>query len=78
MSYTRSITKARGRQFVRRKLPSNFLTAKKGFALTPYRAYDDLYYLIDKYAPFEDGNGPPRLIDSERATLSGDRDHTKE
>ncbi|KAL4902255.1 hypothetical protein BDW74DRAFT_169716 [Aspergillus multicolor] len=40
-------------------------------------AYDDLYCLIDKYTPFETGTGPQRLVDSERARLSDERDHTK-
>jgi hypothetical protein len=40
------------------------------------RVYDDLYYLVDKYAPFSEGEGPPRLHDSERASLSTERDHT--
>ncbi|KAL9593092.1 MAG: hypothetical protein Q9219_007678 [cf. Caloplaca sp. 3 TL-2023] len=39
--------------------------------------YDDLYYLVDKYAPFPEGKGPPRLNESERVTLSTERDHTK-
>lgn len=40
------------------------------------RVYDDLYYLVDKYAPFREGEGPARLHQSERATLSAERDHT--
>ncbi|KAH8431412.1 uncharacterized protein LDX57_009074 [Aspergillus melleus] len=39
-------------------------------------AYDDLYYLVDKYAPFE-GAGPRRLVETERAQLSDERDHTR-
>ncbi|KAJ6447189.1 protein kinase-like (PK-like) [Purpureocillium lavendulum] len=39
-------------------------------------AYNDMYFLIDKYAPFPDGGGPKRLVDSEMATLSAERDHT--
>jgi protein-ribulosamine 3-kinase len=35
-----------------------------------------MYYLIDKYASFPEGEGPPRLADSERAGLSFERDHT--
>jgi hypothetical protein len=35
-----------------------------------------MFYLIDKYAPFPDGEGPPRLAESERAGLSAERDHT--
>ncbi|KIW15071.1 hypothetical protein PV08_07858 [Exophiala spinifera] len=42
------------------------------------RAFDDMYYLIDKYAPFPDGEGPARLSDGERAELPGERDHTKD
>ncbi|KAL3259170.1 hypothetical protein ABHI18_005488 [Aspergillus niger] len=40
-------------------------------------AYDDLYYLIDKYAPFEEGTAPRRIGESERASLSDERDHTR-
>ncbi|GKZ77740.1 hypothetical protein AnigIFM56816_000523 [Aspergillus niger] len=40
-------------------------------------AYDDLYYLIDKYAPFEEFIGPRRINESERASLSDERDHTR-
>ncbi|KAL3434764.1 Fructosamine kinase-domain-containing protein [Aspergillus tetrazonus] len=40
-------------------------------------AYDDLYYLIDKYAPFEEGSGPRRLVESDRVMLSEERDHTR-
>ncbi|KAL1613850.1 hypothetical protein SLS54_010256, partial [Diplodia seriata] len=29
-------------------------------------AYEDMYYLIDKYAPFSDEQGPPRLSADER------------
>lgn len=39
-------------------------------------AYTDMYYLIDKYAPFPDGKGPRRLDKSEMAKLSDERDHT--
>ncbi|RFU28894.1 hypothetical protein B7463_g7456, partial [Scytalidium lignicola] len=39
-------------------------------------AYDDMYYLIDKYAPFAEGEGPSKLNESERAVLSEERDHT--
>lgn len=42
------------------------------------RAYDDMYYLVDKYAPFEEALGPPRLKDFDRASLSKERDHTIE
>ena len=35
-----------------------------------------MYYLIDKFAPFAEGEGPPRLNQSERAALSAERDHT--
>jgi hypothetical protein len=35
-----------------------------------------MYYLIDKYAPLLEGEGPPRLAESERAGLSAERDHT--
>ncbi|KIY00051.1 uncharacterized protein Z520_04689 [Fonsecaea multimorphosa CBS 102226] len=40
-------------------------------------AFDDMYYLIDKFAPFPEGQGPERIKDSERATLSDEGDHTK-
>ncbi|TVY56689.1 Fructosamine-3-kinase [Lachnellula cervina] len=39
-------------------------------------AYDDMYYLIDKYAPFAEGEGPPRLTEADRTGLSKERDHT--
>ncbi|KAI0389417.1 Fructosamine kinase-domain-containing protein [Xylariaceae sp. FL0594] len=39
-------------------------------------AYNDMYYLIDKFAPFPEGDGPPRLSSSEMAQLSAERDHT--
>ncbi|KAK3934345.1 Fructosamine kinase-domain-containing protein [Diplogelasinospora grovesii] len=39
-------------------------------------AYSDMYYLIDKYAPFPEGEGPPKLEKSEMASLSAERDHT--
>lgn len=39
-------------------------------------AFDDMYYLIDKYAPFSEGDGPQRLSEAERAGLSAERDHT--
>ncbi|KAK5741604.1 hypothetical protein LTR17_003809 [Elasticomyces elasticus] len=39
-------------------------------------AYDDMYYLIDKYAPFANGAGPERLAESDYASLSAKRDHT--
>ncbi|KAJ9646806.1 hypothetical protein H2204_000498 [Knufia peltigerae] len=41
------------------------------------RAFDDMYHLIDKYAPFPDSEGPTRLSDEERAELPNERDHTK-
>lgn len=37
-----------------------------------------MYYLVDKYAPFEEALGPPRLKDFDRASLSKERDHTIE
>ncbi|KAI9764479.1 MAG: hypothetical protein M1840_008405 [Geoglossum simile] len=39
-------------------------------------AYDDMFYLIDKYSPLPEGEAPPRLIESERDSLSAERDHT--
>lgn len=36
-----------------------------------------MYYLIDKFAPFPEGEGPPRLMDTERVELSAESDHTK-
>ena len=41
------------------------------------RAFEDMYYLIDKHAPFPDGEGPAHLSDDERAELPDERDHTK-
>ncbi|KAB8211108.1 hypothetical protein BDV34DRAFT_208871 [Aspergillus parasiticus] len=40
-------------------------------------AYDDLYYLINKYSPFDEGAGPPLLASNERVKLPGERDHTR-
>lgn len=40
-----------------------------------HRAFDDMYHLIDKYAPFTEGEGPPRLPEFERASLSAERNH---
>lgn len=42
-----------------------------------HRAYDDMFYLVDKYAPFPEGEAPPRLDDACRASLSAERDHTR-
>ncbi|KAG6988860.1 hypothetical protein G7Y79_00069g096520 [Physcia stellaris] len=39
--------------------------------------FDDMYYLIDKYAPFPKGEGPPRIAEEDRVSLSTERDHTK-
>ncbi|KIW73235.1 hypothetical protein PV04_01369 [Phialophora macrospora] len=41
------------------------------------QAFDDMYYLIDKFAPFPEGEGPPRLLDAERVVLPEGGDHTK-
>ncbi|KAI1324506.1 Fructosamine kinase-domain-containing protein [Xylariaceae sp. FL0255] len=38
-------------------------------------AYNDMYYLVDKFAPFSE-EGPARLDPSQMATLSAERDHT--
>lgn len=35
-----------------------------------------MYYLIDKYAPFPNGEGPARLSADEKVSLSAERDHT--
>ncbi|PGH21299.1 hypothetical protein AJ80_03349 [Polytolypa hystricis UAMH7299] len=40
-------------------------------------AYDDMYFLLDKYTPFAPGEGPPKLTESERVSLSDERDHTR-
>ncbi|OAL40033.1 hypothetical protein AYO20_00451 [Fonsecaea nubica] len=40
-------------------------------------AFDDMYYLIDKFAPFPEGQGPARIKDADRAVLSDEGDHTK-
>ena len=34
-----------------------------------------MYYLVNKYAPFQEGEGPPRLKDEERVLLSRELDH---
>ncbi|KAK8256247.1 Fructosamine kinase-domain-containing protein [Phyllosticta capitalensis] len=39
-------------------------------------AFDDMYYLVDKYVPFEDGEGPRRLSEEEKVFLSALKDHT--
>ncbi|KAI0913074.1 Fructosamine kinase-domain-containing protein [Ustulina deusta] len=39
-------------------------------------AYNDMYYLVDKFAPFPDGDGPSKLDESEMATLSEKQDYT--
>ncbi|KAI1351113.1 Fructosamine kinase-domain-containing protein [Xylaria sp. FL0043] len=39
-------------------------------------AYNDMLYLIDKFSPFLEGNGPSKLTESEMAKLSKERDHT--
>ncbi|KAI1307432.1 Fructosamine kinase-domain-containing protein [Xylaria venustula] len=41
-------------------------------------AYNDICYLIDRFSPFQDGNGPSKLNTSEMAKLSKERDHTAE
>ena len=41
-----------------------------------HRAYSDMYFLIDKYAPFPEGEGPLRLEQTQMDTLSSERDHT--
>lgn len=41
------------------------------------RAYDDLYDLINQYAPFGEGAGPPPLALNERVELPRERDHTR-
>ncbi|KAM0323258.1 hypothetical protein ACHAQA_008849 [Verticillium albo-atrum] len=41
------------------------------------RAYIDIYYLIDKFAPFTEELGPRRLEKHEVVSLSSERDHTK-
>lgn len=35
-----------------------------------------MYFLIDKYAPFESGSGPRRLQESERVAFPSEADHT--
>ncbi|KIW88777.1 uncharacterized protein Z519_10824 [Cladophialophora bantiana CBS 173.52] len=40
-------------------------------------AFNDMYYLIDKFAPFSEGQGPERIKDADRGTLSDERDHTR-
>ncbi|KAI1270121.1 Fructosamine kinase-domain-containing protein [Xylariaceae sp. FL1019] len=39
-------------------------------------AYNDIHYLVDKFAPFTRDQGPARLDTSQMATLSAERDHT--
>jgi hypothetical protein len=35
-----------------------------------------MYYLIDKYAPFDEGDAPPRIDESQRVTFPKEADHT--
>ena len=35
-----------------------------------------MYYLIDKFAPFEEGEGPTRLEQSQRVAFPTEADHT--
>jgi len=35
-----------------------------------------MYYLVDKFAPFEEGQGPPRLEQSQRVAFPSEADHT--
>jgi len=39
-------------------------------------AYNDMLFLIDKYAPFPEGERPATLQEAEMASLSSERDHT--
>ncbi|KAL8670218.1 MAG: hypothetical protein Q9168_005232 [Polycauliona sp. 1 TL-2023] len=39
-------------------------------------AFDDMYHLIDKFAPFGAGEGPPRLDPSQRVEFPVEADHT--
>ncbi|CAG9990629.1 unnamed protein product [Clonostachys byssicola] len=39
-------------------------------------AFSDMYYLVNKFAPFPEGEAPPHLQESEIASLSAERDHT--
>ena len=41
-----------------------------------FRVYDDIYFLIDKYSPYKNGEGPPRLDPTKRAVLSAERNHS--
>ncbi|KAL8679764.1 MAG: hypothetical protein Q9186_003980 [Xanthomendoza sp. 1 TL-2023] len=40
-------------------------------------AFDDMYYLTDKFAPFAAGEGPPRLDQSQRVAFPTEADHTE-
>ena len=35
-----------------------------------------MYYLVDKFAPFEEGEAPPRLEQSQRVAFPTEADHT--
>ncbi|KAJ3580322.1 hypothetical protein NPX13_g233 [Xylaria arbuscula] len=48
----------------------------KGQLCDKCEAYNDICYLIKKFAPFPNGVGPPKLEESEMAKLSDERDHT--
>lgn len=68
---TLSTTLARAKQYGK----CTYLNTLFCSRLTISRAFSDIYYLIDKYAPFPMGEGPPKSKKSEMASLSAERDH---
>jgi hypothetical protein len=40
------------------------------------RAFDDFYYLIDRFAPFAEAEAPPRLEQDQRVGFPSEADHT--
>lgn len=40
------------------------------------RSYDDFYHLIDKFAPFAEGEAPLRLEQDQRVAFPSEADHT--
>ena len=39
------------------------------------RAYSDMYYLVDKYAPFDSNQGPARIEKDQMAVLPSEKNH---
>ena len=71
--YIPSITAVREHQLVKckaKEVIDGFVSSHRS------RAFDDMYYLIDNYAPFAVGEGPSRLDESQRVAFPTEADHT--